>query len=162
MAIPLDKASNSIPVEDNTTPLYDQLDKIGLDLISLIHSLTLFMSTEKENIPPFVVKTINSHIEKANFSTTRLSLLLKHPDVKKTKVERDKYGVPVNDKPKSRPKNSIAVCGPGMPILGPYESIEDASNALMLAMLLSSLSDPSKKCPDPDCKKCEGPDSDSE
>lgn len=78
-------------------------------------------------------------------------MLLKHPDLKKTKA-------PPKEEEKKKPSITI-VPGPGMPILGPYENIEDASNALMLSMFLKALTNPPEKCTNPHCDACNDTDS---
>ena len=143
MAFPLNQASNSIPVQDISTPLFDQIEKVGQDLVGATSSMREFMKAEKENIPPSLLNTLDTFANKVNASTVRLSMLLKHPDLKKTKA-------PPKEEEKKKPSITI-VPGPGMPILGPYENMEDASNALMLSMFLNALTTPTGKCTNPHC-----------
>lgn len=151
MAFPLNQASSSIPVQDSSTPLFDQIEKVGQDLVYSVSSMREFMKAEKENIPPSLLNTLEAFANKVNASTVRLSMLLKHPDLKKTKA-------PPKEEEKKPPSITI-VPGPGMPILGPYENIEDASNALMLSMFLKALTDPLPKCKNPHCDVCNDTDS---
>lgn len=154
MAYPLNQASNSIPVQDSSTPLFDQIEKVGQDLVYVVSSMREFMKAEKENISPSLLNTLGAFANKVDASTVRLGMLLKHPELKKTEA-------PPKEEEKKPKKTITIVPGPGMPILGPYESMEDASNALMLSMLLAALGGPPKKCPDADCEVCADNDSDS-
>ena len=86
MAFPLNQASNSIPVQDISTPLFDQIEKVGQDLVGATSSMREFMKAVKENIPPSLLNTLDTFANKVNASTVRLSMLLKHPDLKKTKA----------------------------------------------------------------------------
>lgn len=152
MAFPLNQASNSIPVQDISTPLFDQIEKVGQDLVGATSSMREFMKAEKENIPPSLLNTLDTFANKVNASTVRLSMLLKHPELEKPKAPKEE-----EKKPK---KSSITVVpGPGMPILGPYENMEDASNALMLSMFLNALTTPTGKCKNPHCDACNDTDS---
>ena len=151
MAFPLNQASSSIPVQDSSTPLFDQIEKVGQDLVYSVSSMREFMKAKKENIPPSLLNTLEAFANKVNASTVRLSMLLKHPDLKKTKA-------PPKEEEKKKPSITI-VPGPGMPILGPYENIEDASNALILSMILKALTNPLEKCTNPHCDACNDTDS---
>lgn len=150
MAFPLNQASNSIPVQDNTTPLYDQIEKTGQDLLAAVTSIRKFMVDEKENISPSLLNTLGTFKDKVHASTVRLSFLLSHPELEKTESPKEEE--------KGKPSITI-IPGPGMPILGPYENIEDASNALMLSMFLKALTNPPEKCTNPHCDACNDTDS---